>query len=607
MTGLINGLNNYSPSSIVPDGLIQPLQLSLWRQGNQTSPFYNKAMAAGARYEFLTSDGWGYKGPSLPGDGGSWTAYDNYIQSQATLAVSSAHTMVWEFWNEPDLAFSKPGNLWPGSQPQFFEAYRHFVTNIRSQIPDALLAGPTPSNYNPVFLKQFMDYCLANSLELNVITWHEFSPDVREIPAHIDYIRTNFVNNPVYAALKLREIHINEFLGGGDDQYRPAALLSYLYNFEAPKANPDAVCKSSWTSYENQNNSFNGTLGGMLTTSIPQQPRALWWAYKAYADGMASRVASTATDMHLLPLASSAGAAPNTAQVLVGYYAVLDSAPSLNPVVNMENLGSLGFLGGVGAVHVNISRIPNTLEAALPAPLAVSDADLPISNGAVSVTLPGVLLHEAWLVTLSPATASATVIPPAPVNLAASAADGQVALSWNPVPGATSYNIHRAMAPGLPVATACSNIVATSFTDSEPDGRTNLFLYSLRGIGGRGRPSFRHDKRHPTAARGKRRTRLPGKLRRRGRTPFHLGRFLRDRRFPDPPDEHPHKHHPGDKPRSNSRLPFAKKRDHGIRLPESRPRWHLQCAPAFRRDKVRRSRLSRVRRRDQQPHCAGEL
>ncbi len=482
MTGLINGLNNYSPSAIVPDSFIQPLQLSLWRQGNQASAFYDKAMLAGARYEFLTSDGWGYKGPSLPGDAGAWTAYDSYVAGQASLAVQSGHTMVWEFWNEPDLTFSKPGNLWPASQPQFFEAYRHFVAGIRSQIPDAIVAGPTPSSFNPAFLKQFMDYCVANSVELNVITWHEFAADVREIPAHIDYIRTNFMNNPAYAALKLREIHINEFLAGGDDQYRPAALLSYLYNFEDSRANPDAVCKSSWSSYENQNNSFNGTLGGMLTTAAPQQPRALWWAYKAYADGMASRVASSASDPHLLPLASSQGSAPGTAQVLVGYYALLHSSPSVNPVVALTNVGKLGFLNGATSAHVNLARIPNALEAALPSLPVVSDMDLPISNGPVAVTLPGMLLHEAWLITLSAPIAAAAPIPSSPSALQASVTDGQMCLSWIPVAGATSYNVQRALGPGLAPSVIYSGLSSTTFTDLNlADGETVLLL-GLRGL-----------------------------------------------------------------------------------------------------------------------------
>jgi endo-1,4-beta-xylanase len=62
---------------------------------------------------------------------------------------------------------------------------------------------------------------------------------------------------------------------------------------------------------------------------------------------------------------------------------------------------------------------------------------------------------------------------PAPTGLAATAGAGQVQLIWNPVTGATGYNVKRATTSGGPYTTIAT-VTGTSFTDT---GRTNGTTY----------------------------------------------------------------------------------------------------------------------------------
>ncbi len=474
MSGVLHGLSPNSPATLPDSGFSTPLNFSLWRQGNQNNDVYARVTSSGARFVFVTSDTYGYPhgGNSivLPGQNGDWTAYDQFVAAQATTAIQNNHNLIWEFWNEPELTFrdSKIGASWPGTKAQFFEAFRHFSQGIRAKLPNALIAGPSPSVYDADFLGQFLDFCKANAIEVNVLTWHEFTSDVREIPQHFNNIRTNYVNNPAYAALHLQQIQINEFLGGGNEQYRPASLLSYLYNFEDAAVNADGVCKSCWSTPDGlQSNCFNGTLGGMLTSGTPQQPRALWWAYKSYADGVGSRVVSTANDVHMLPFASSSTAAGTSqAQVLVGYYDQYDafSPLTIHAVLTLNGLGSLPF-ATAAAVHVNVKRIPDTQEAAVTALPVVADLDLPVAGGQTSLTLPAIGLHEAWVVTLRAPGPLPASIPAAPATPGTTPGEAQVALTWPAVTGATSYRLSRATTPGGAASVSYPGITTASFTD----------------------------------------------------------------------------------------------------------------------------------------------
>ena len=87
-----------------------------------------------------------------------------------------------------------------------------------------------------------------------------------------------------------------------------------------------------------------------------------------------------------------------------------------------------------------------------------------------SITLP----NDANIELLSATLSSATSVPAAPINLAATAGNNQVALSWAASSGATSYNVYRGTASGQE-ALLHSGVSGTSYTDSTAANGTTYF------------------------------------------------------------------------------------------------------------------------------------
>jgi hypothetical protein len=74
--------------------------------------------------------------------------------------------------------------------------------------------------------------------------------------------------------------------------------------------------------------------------------------------------------------------------------------------------------------------------------------------------------------------------PPTPMNLAATPGYGQISLTWDPSPSATSYNVKHALSSGGPYTTIAST-ANTSCNDSNViDGVTNYYVVSALNIGG---------------------------------------------------------------------------------------------------------------------------
>ena len=84
--------------------------------------------------------------------------------------------------------------------------------------------------------------------------------------------------------------------------------------------------------------------------------------------------------------------------------------------------------------------------------------------------------------------------PAPPINLAAAAGNGQVALTWAATPGATSYNIYRGTTAGGESATAIAstNISTTSYTNT---GLTNgtTYYYKVKAVNSNGTSAYSNE------------------------------------------------------------------------------------------------------------------
>jgi hypothetical protein len=389
MSGLLHGLDTSRP----PDEMIQPLRPKLWRVGAYRNwrTIYDRLIGFGARLEFVLSDPFGYRSPWPYEDYDRW---EMYVRGQAQLAKGL--DILWDVWNEPNTT-----TFWQGTREQFFETYRRAYGVLRDELgPDVWIGAPSLTRYDRDFIGAFLDFGVANGCEVNFLSWHELqSTGTRIFPiaGNLADAYASWVDNPDYADLNIQEIHVNEIIGSAD-QYRPGEIWGTFYYLEQGGAN--GACKACWRGLDGYDNCANFTLDGLIAPDT-YQPRAGWWAYKLYADGVDTRVLSASSDQRVVPLASAGSDTDDQAQLLLGYFESPGSSPSMVIEVELANLFALPFLKSAESVAVGLASVPNSAEDELPAPLPRGKEVVPIDkDGSAFLTLPPLGLHEGFLLTL---------------------------------------------------------------------------------------------------------------------------------------------------------------------------------------------------------------
>ncbi|MGF1493667.1 MAG: beta-xylosidase [Microcoleaceae cyanobacterium] len=372
-----------------PDNVITPLQPKFWRTSKLQH--YPRLQKLGGTFQLQLSDNWGYAGknPWPYKDYAKWEAHVRKVAQQ-----NKDKKMIWDVWNEPDLK----DPFWAGSRKQFFETYKRTYRILRQELgPNAIIGGPSIAKYDKGFLKDFLNYCKDNQLEVNFLSWHELNDqDITSIASHIKDARERFQKNSDYQSLKIKKLYVNEIVGP-TAQYRPAEILGYLYYTEQGRA--DGACKACWEPVGGgRNNCFNNSLDGLVTPDTGQ-PRAAWWVYRAYADGFKTRVKTQLSHPRVVALAS--GATQNKpAQILLGYFEQGVTAPQANVTVVIKNLQKLsGFQPGKPMALV-VERIPNSGEKVVQNLAQVKQEQITVNNEVLRLTIPNVKLHEVYRLTI---------------------------------------------------------------------------------------------------------------------------------------------------------------------------------------------------------------
>ena len=387
MNGLIHSLSADQP----PDAMVAPLEPRLWRSDLLRAPV-ERARALGARYEVVLSDLWGYPPTGWAGRGAPWADLGRWERFVRGIARKNRDAPVaWDVWNEPNSP-----DFWEGGRERFFETYAVANRVLREELgPDAVIGGPSTSRYTPELFSGFLDHCLAASCSVDFLSWHEnLTPldPLDSISAHLTDARTRFLDDPRWAALGMREIHVNEYVGR-DDRYEPGEAVAYLAQLE--RGGADLAARSCWTGVD----CSPAALGGLLAPG--GSPRGVWWVHRWYADGVESRVASESTAASVSVLAGAP--APGTVRVLLGHAAprpAPDGAPTAAATIALE----LSGLAPDAPLTLRAERAPATGEAAVPTPEVLLDRELRAADdGTLGVTLPALAEHEAMLVTTAPA------------------------------------------------------------------------------------------------------------------------------------------------------------------------------------------------------------
>ena len=386
MSGFLHGIDPTKP----PDSSVKPLHPKLWRVGRLD--VYDRVIASGAEFQLLVSDLWGYGSNPKGWPYQNYPAWEAFIRQLAQQ--NKGKKIIWDIWNEPDLK----NPFWKGSREQFFETYKRAYKILREELgPSVTIGGPSISTYNKEYLTAFLDYCKANKLEVNFLAWHELNDTIiLFVDDHVFDAKRNYQQSPFYKELKLQKIYVNEIVGELA-QYQPGEILGYLYNLEYAKA--DGACRACWdtTGAKKVSNCFNNTLTG---TVVPNtfEPRAAWWTYKAYADGVNSRVLSQSDNDRLVALASKSNP-QGKAQVLLGYFD-RNYSSATTVTLNLTNLQALGIQSGQ-KVSLKLEKIPNNLEGAVQKLVMVKEEQLSAGNGSLIYVIPNFKVHEGYLLTVA--------------------------------------------------------------------------------------------------------------------------------------------------------------------------------------------------------------
>jgi len=406
MSGFLYGIEVDRPS----ESLIFPLKPKQWRFANYRSisnysinpTLYNRIHRSGARFQLVLSDFWGYPGlnTNRPFPYQDYPQFENFVRQIAR--ANNSPDIIWDIWNEPNEPNNPNIPYWRGTAQQLYETYRRAYRILRQELgPNIMIGGPSATFYDKPFITGLLNYCKANGCEVNFLTWHELNDNlITGVADRLLNARNSFLNNPEYASLKIKEIQINEIIGPLR-QYNPGATLAYLHYLEKGRA--DGASKACWNDSNNLSNCFNGSLDGLITPNT-SQTRAVWWAYKTYADGADSRVISTTTDPFVVALGSRQSDTNNKAQVLVSYFASLPSPPTPAPrnvALTLNNLNSLPFIGSSNQVRIKIVKIPNRGEQAVQNLELITENDYQISNNSVQLALNGMSPDEPYLITIT--------------------------------------------------------------------------------------------------------------------------------------------------------------------------------------------------------------
>ncbi|MEG3973627.1 beta-xylosidase [Microcoleus sp. herbarium8] len=385
MSGILHGIDPSNP----PDSLIKPLQPKLWRAGRLD--IYDRVIASGAEFQLVVSDLWGY------GSNPNGWPYQNYPAWEAFIRQlaqqNKGKKIIWDVWNEPDLK----NPFWNGTREQFFETYKRAYKILREELgPTAVIGGPSISTYNKEYLAAFLDYCKANKLEVNFLAWHELNDTmILFVDDHVIDAKRNFQQSPFYKELKLQKIYVNEIVGNLA-QYQPGEILGYLYNLEYAKA--DGACRACWESKgpNKVSNCFNNTLSGMVVPNT-FEPRAAWWTYKAYADGVNSRVLSQSDNDRLVALASKS-TPEGKAQVLLGYFD-RNYSSATTVTLTLANLRQLGIERNQN-ITLKLEKIPNNLEGAVPKLITVKEETVSVGGNNLNYVISNFKVHEGYVLTI---------------------------------------------------------------------------------------------------------------------------------------------------------------------------------------------------------------
>jgi hypothetical protein len=334
-----------------------------------------------ATYHLLVSDLYGADTtqPSntvYPCDNGTCANWTGFIDQVVADVRASGLTVAYDIWNEPDgTGFWQRGV----NSAQYYQMWDTAVREIRRLSPSATVVGPSYSGYNHTWLDGFLGQTKTDGTVPTVLNWH-FGND----PASDSADAASLVSAHGLAPIPQS---INEYLFGNQQN---AAYTAWFLDRLAVSGVSTAA-HAIWSDCCGA-----GTLDSVLAgTGSNQAPTGQWWVYRAYASLTGTMVTASSGNAGVA-VAAAADQSAGQANVLLGN----NSGQTGTTTVTVTGLSATPWLTNGATVHATLQRIPD--QTPLSNPVTVSDGDVTISNGSISLPATFQSGTDAFWLTLSP-------------------------------------------------------------------------------------------------------------------------------------------------------------------------------------------------------------
>ena len=219
---------------------------------------------------------------------------------------------------------------------------------------------------------------------------------------------------------------------------------------------------SGATSYNVQRSTTSGgpytTIGSPTTTS--------------YTD---TGITNGTTYYYVVSAVNTAGQSGNSSQVTATPLAIPPAPTNLVATAGNAQVG-LNWSASSGATSYNVQRSTTSggPYTTIGSPTTTSYTDTAVTNETTYYYVVAAVNTAGQSANSSQVSATPLAIPPVPTNLAATAGNAQVGLSWSASSGATSYNVKRSTTSGGPYTTIASP-TTMSYTDTGVTNGTSYY------------------------------------------------------------------------------------------------------------------------------------
>ncbi|MGE6574591.1 CBM35 domain-containing protein [Paenibacillus xylanexedens] len=316
-----------------------------------------------------------------------WVGWDDWFEKvdrivDARLNSGAQNIYGYELWNEPD------GTWNTQAAGSFNEGWKKTYLRIKEKDKNTNIIGPSITQYNESWLRDFLTYARDHDVLPDIISWHELgAPEGNYINGPAPQYISNHIE--AYRAIETElgiahlPISINEY-GVVDEQAVPGNMMRYIAEFE--RSDVDTANIAFW---------FRpGRLSNLVTDT--GSPNGAWWMYKWYGD-MSGQMAMT-TPAHA------------TALDLDGIASVDDSKQEVNVVfgggngnrnIVVKGFEALPYFSG--NAHVTFESTPwYGVDTAVDQATTEFEGNFTIENGQISVPVSKLRESYAYRLVITP-------------------------------------------------------------------------------------------------------------------------------------------------------------------------------------------------------------